>query len=113
MSASVHTFSGTHPFDPTVLNDTDADEQGTADQIIGNIEARRCRDVKVRCRPGRVPCRVTDHPVQIYPDLRPLRHRRVYEQLDGATVSVGLSSAGEWPLDPETSRPAVPGTWRK
>lgn len=39
---TIHTFSGTHPFHPSVLNDTDADEQGNADQIIEDIEAGRC-----------------------------------------------------------------------
>ena len=35
-------FSGMHGFDPTALIDTDADEQGTADDIIWGIEHGLC-----------------------------------------------------------------------
>lgn len=48
---TIWTFSGTHDFDPTVLVDTDAYEQGTADEIIDNIEHGRCPRREGRCPP--------------------------------------------------------------
>ena len=38
---TIRTFSGTHDWHSVVLIDTDADEQGTADDIIQDIEAGR------------------------------------------------------------------------
>jgi hypothetical protein len=38
----IRSFSGTHPWHPTVLLDTDAHEAGTADEIIENITSGRC-----------------------------------------------------------------------
>jgi hypothetical protein len=39
---NVRSFSGTHDWHPSVLNDTGADEEGNADQIIEDIESGRC-----------------------------------------------------------------------
>ncbi|MCB9441186.1 MAG: hypothetical protein H6523_13170 [Mycolicibacterium sp.] len=38
----IRTVSGTHPWHPSVLADTDANEAGTADAIVEAIEAGRC-----------------------------------------------------------------------
>lgn len=89
----IQTFSGTHPWHPTVLADTDADEY-LAEDIINNIEAGRCP----RC----------ERPLPTMPEYPagsritscrsiPICGRcgtdEVYEQL-----SAGLSSAAWWPL---------------
>jgi hypothetical protein len=100
------TFSGTHPFHLTVLTvltDTDAYEEGNADQIIEDIEAGRCP----RCQ----------GPLPMMPEFRagsritacraiPICGRcgsdEVYERLDGAQGhGYGLSSAGCWPISNE------------
>jgi len=100
---TIHTFSGTHGFDPTVLVDTDADEQGTADDIIEDIEAGRCP----RCW-GPLPT-MPEYPAgsritqcRSIPICGRCGSDEAFEQLDGATgIGWGLSSAGEWPVDIE------------
>jgi hypothetical protein len=103
----VVTFSGTHAFDPTVLADTDADEQGNADQIIEDIEAGRCP----RCR-GPLPT-MPEFPAgsritrcRSIPICRRCGWDEVCEQVDAGidlglsddVIGGGLSPAGEWPL---------------
>jgi hypothetical protein len=100
---TIHTFSGTHPFHSTVLSDTDADEQGNADDIIWNIEHGRCP----RCE-GQLPTmpefpagsRITK--CRSIPICGPCGSDEVYEQVDSAAgIGWGLSSAGEWPVPVE------------
>jgi hypothetical protein len=74
----VRTFSGTHDWHPSVLNDTDAAEQGNADEIIENIEHGVCP----RCEGPlptmpEYPAGYSGHAMPIYPDLRTMRHRRI------------------------------------
>jgi hypothetical protein len=97
---TIRTFSGTHAFDPTVFIDTDADEQGNADEIIEDIMAGRCP----RCW-GPLPTmpefpagsRITK--CRSIPICGPCGGDEVYEQLDSARgIGWGLSSAGEWPV---------------
>jgi hypothetical protein len=97
---TIRTFSGTHAFDPTVLVDTDADEQGNADDIIWNIEHGRCP----RCE-GQLPTmpefpggsRITK--CRTIPICGPCGSDESYEVLDAIQgISWGLSSAGCWPL---------------
>jgi hypothetical protein len=97
---SIRTFSGTHDFDPTVLVDTDADEQGNADDIIWNIEHGRCP----RCE-GQLPTmpefpagsRITK--CRTIPICGKCGSDESYEQCDGRQgIGWGLSSAGEWPV---------------
>lgn len=97
------TFSGTHDWDPSVLIDTDAYEQGNADEIIWNIDRGRCP----RC----------ERPLPTLPEL-PAGSRvtqcrsipicgkcgsdEVFQAQDAACgVGWGISSAGCWPLDVE------------
>jgi hypothetical protein len=42
MTENIRSFSGTHDWHQTVLVDTDADNEGNADDIIWNIEHSRC-----------------------------------------------------------------------
>jgi hypothetical protein len=97
---TIHTFSGTHPFHPTVLADTDAHEEGNADQIIEDIEAGRCP----RCW-GPLPT-MPEFPAgsritrcRSIPICGRCGSDEVWEQCDGAAgIGWGLSSAGEWPI---------------
>ena len=100
---TIRTFSGTHAFDPTVLVDTDADEEGVADDIVWNIENGRCP----RCE-GPLPTmpefpagsRITQ--CRTIPICGRCGSDEVHEQLDGACgIGWGLSSAGAWPLPTE------------
>jgi hypothetical protein len=100
---TVRTFSRTHAFDPTVLVDTDADEQGNGEQIVEDIEAGRCP----RCW-GPLPAmpefpagsRITK--CRSIPICGRCGVDEVFEQCDGdAGIGLGLSSAGEWPLPNE------------
>jgi hypothetical protein len=93
----IRSFSGTHPWHPTVLLDTDAHEAGTADDIIENIESGRCP----RCE-GPLPT-LPEFPAGSRATLCrsiPICGRcggdEVYEQL-----SCGISSAGCWPVPVE------------
>jgi hypothetical protein len=100
---SIRTFSGTHDFDPTVLVDTDAYEQGNADQIIEDIESGRCP----RCW-GPLPT-MPEFPAgsritrcRSIPICGPCGSDEALEQHDGAQdIGWGLSSAGEWPVPVE------------
>jgi len=102
---TIRTFSGTHDFDPTVLNDTDAYEAGTADGIIWSIEHGQCP----RCeRPlptmPEYPAgsRITE--CRSIPICGPCGSDEVYEALDvaqGYGYSYGLSGASCWPLPVE------------
>lgn len=98
---SVRSFSGTHDFHPTVLADTDADEQGNAERIIEDIEAGRCP----RCWgpltrfPHELPAGSRVTRCRSIPICGPCGGDEVYEQCDGAQgIWYGLSSAGEWPI---------------
>jgi hypothetical protein len=100
---SIRTFSGTHDWHPSVLIDTDADEQGNADDIIWNIEHGRCP----RCE-GPLPT-MPEYPAgsritkcRSIPICGRCGGDEVYEQADGRLgIGWGLSSAGEWPLSIE------------
>jgi len=97
---TIRTFSGTHDWHSVVLIDTDADEQGTADDIIQDIEAGRCP----RCW-GPLPT-MPEYPAgsritacRSIPICGRCGSDEVFEQLDGAAgLGWGLSSAGCWPL---------------
>ncbi|MEZ0363420.1 hypothetical protein ACAG26_06905 [Mycobacterium sp. pUA109] len=98
---SVETFAGTHAFHPTVLSDTDADEQGNADAIVEDIECGRCP----RCQ-GPLPTmpewpagsRITE--CRSIPICGRCGMDETFELLDDATgIGFGLSAAGEWPVD--------------
>ena len=97
---TIRTFSGTHAFDPTVLVDTDADEHGTAEQIVEDINDGRCP----RCW-GPLPTmpefpagsRITK--CRSIPICGRCGCDEVREQVDAdAGIGWGLSSAGEWPI---------------
>jgi hypothetical protein len=99
---AIQTFSGTHPFHPTVLADTDADELD-ADDIVWDIEHGRCP----RCeRPlptmPEYPAGSRITQCRSIPICGPCGSDESFEQLDGASgIGWGLSSASEWPLDVE------------
>jgi hypothetical protein len=97
------TFSGTHDFDPTVLVDTDADEQGTADDIIWNIGNGRCP----RCE-GPLPTapefpagsRITA--CRSIPICGRCGADETFEAFDAVTGNgFGISGASCWPLPVE------------
>lgn len=94
-----HTFSGTHPFDPTVLVDTDADEQGNADEIIWNIENGRCPRCErpLTTHPGEFPSGSRITQCRSIPICGRCGSDEVYEP-----HSLGwLSSAAAWPIPVE------------
>jgi hypothetical protein len=90
----IRSFSGAHPWHPTVLLDTDAHDEGNAEEIIENIESGRCP----RCE-GPLPTlpefpagsRTT--PCRSIPICGRCGGDEVYEQLGD-----GISSPGCWPL---------------
>lgn len=91
---TIQSFSGVHPWHPTLLLDTDAHDEGNADDIIWNIEHGRCP----RCE-GPLPV-MPEYPAgsritkcRSIPICGPCGTDEVYEQLGD-----GLSSAGAWPL---------------
>lgn len=97
---TIRTFSGTHAFDPTVLVDTDADEQGNAEQIIEDIEAEYCP----RCW-GPLPT-VPEFPAgsritkcRSIPICGRCGSDEVFEASDSVTGrGWGMSPAGCWPI---------------
>lgn len=90
----LRSFSGIHPWHPTLLADTDAHESVTAEDIIEAIDSGRCP----RCE-GPLPVapmypagsRITE--CRSIPICGRCGGDEVYEQL-----STGLSSAGCWPI---------------
>lgn len=93
---TIQSFSGVHPWHPTLLLDTDAHDEGNADDIIWNIEHGRCP----RCE-GPLPV-MPEYPAgsritkcRSIPICGPCGSDEVYEQLGD-----GLSSGGAWPLPP-------------
>lgn len=93
----IRSFSGTHAWDPTVLNDTDAHDEGNADEIIWHIESGFCP----RCE-GPLPT-TPEFPAgsritlcRSIPICGRCGSDEVYEQL-----SVGLSGASCWPVPVE------------
>jgi hypothetical protein len=90
----IRSFSGAHPWHPTVLLDTDAHDEGNAEEIIENIESGRCP----RCE-GPLPTlpefpagsRTT--PCRSIPICGRCGGDEVYEQLGD-----GISTPGCWPL---------------
>jgi hypothetical protein len=106
----IHTFSGTHEFDPTVLLDTDAHDPNyeNADDIVEDIEAGRCP----RCRgplPTMFPAGSRITRCRTIPICFRCGEDESYEQQDGARgtswrlsgVSLGLSGASCWPVPVE------------
>ncbi|MGO9386112.1 MAG: hypothetical protein ACLP4W_29615 [Mycobacterium sp.] len=100
---TIRTFSGTHPFHPTVLSDTDADIEGNSDDIISDIEHGICP----RCG-GPLPTmpefpagsRITK--CRSIPICGRCGSDEVNEQcMAEAGIGWGLSSAGEWPVPTE------------
>ena len=83
-----------------MLNNTDAYEEGNADEIIDNIESGAAHVVsgRYRSRPnGRRGSRITA--CRSIPICGRCGSDEVYEQLDGAQgYGWGLSSAGCWPI---------------
>jgi hypothetical protein len=96
----VQTFSGTHDWDPSVLLDTDADEQGTAEQIIEDINSGRCPRCWGPLPTGReypAGSRITE--CRSIPICGRCGSDEAFEQMDEARgIGWGLSSAGAWPL---------------
>lgn len=93
----IHAFSGTHPWHPSVLADTDADEAGTADDIIEAIESGRCP----RCEgplpvPPEFPAGSRITKCRSIPICGPCASDEALEQCELGYIS----SAGCWPLDP-------------
>ncbi len=91
---TIQSFSGVHPWHPILLLDTDAHDEGNADDIIWNIGRGRCP----RCE-GPLP-QMPEYPAgsritkcRSIPICGPCGSDEVYEQLGD-----GLSSAGAWPL---------------
>ena len=73
----IRSFSGAHPWHPTVLLDTDAHDEGNAEEIIekhrvGAMPAMR----RAAAYAARVPSGKPNDPVPVHPHLRPLRRRR-------------------------------------
>ena len=97
---TLRTFSGTHSWHSSVLNDTDAYEEGNADEIIDDARVRRCpRCERPLPQPPESP-RGRGSRMPINPDLRQVRQRRgLRTTTDGAQgYGWGLSSAGCWPI---------------
>jgi hypothetical protein len=102
---TIRTFSGTHDWDPTVLNDTDADEYGgDADDIIWNIEHGLCP----RCeRPlptmPEFPAGSRITKCRTIPICGRCGSDEVYEALDAVKGLGygGISAASCWPLPVE------------
>ena len=98
---SIRSFSGTHYWDPVVLNDTDADAV-TASRIVANIERGRCP----RC----------EEPLPQPPDIPagsritrcrsiPICSRCGSEEADEWVrafrgMGKGMLAASEWPVQP-------------
>lgn len=99
---TIQTFSGTHPWHPSVLVDTDADAQGNADDIIYDIEHGLCP----RCEG---PLQRANHDIPAGSRITQCRSIPIcyrcgddekYEALDAATGQGwgGISAASCWPL---------------
>lgn len=99
----IRTFSGTHAFDPSVLADTDAYEEGTDEQIIDDIKGGRCP----RCW-GPLPTR-SELPAgsrvtacRSIPICGRCGSDEVFEAMDTMDAATGkgwgVSSAGCWPV---------------
>jgi hypothetical protein len=94
----IRTFSGTHEFDPTVLVDTNAHEEGNADQIVEDIKSGRCP----RCW-GPLPT------MPEYPAGSRVTHCRTIpicgpcgeDEFREAIYDGAMSSAGAWPIPVE------------
>lgn len=97
---TLRTFSGTHSWHSSVLNDTDAYEEGNADEIIDNIESGRCpRCERPLPQPPEWPAGSRITACRSIPICGRCGSDEVYEQLDGAQgYGWGLSSAGCWPI---------------
>jgi hypothetical protein len=108
---TIRSFSGTHEFHPSVIEDTDAPDEGTADDIIFNIESGRCpRCERPLPQPPEFPAgsRVTE--CRSIPICGPCGSDEVYQAMDAAMMAakygpdavdlhgLGISSAGCWPL---------------
>ncbi len=95
----MYTFSGTHPFDPTVLVDTDADES-QADQIVWDIEhgrCPRCEDLLPTGREFPAGSRITR--CRTIPICRSCGVDEGYEAEDTrAGIGYGYSPASYWPV---------------
>ena len=93
---TLRTFSGTHSWHSSVLNDTDAYEEGNADEIIDNIESGRCpRCERPLPQPPEWPAGSRITACRSIPICGRCGSDEVYEQLDGAQgYGWGLSSAG-------------------
>jgi hypothetical protein len=95
----IHSFSGTHAWHPTVLLDTDAYDDGNADEIIYNIEHGQCpRCERALPEPPEFPAGSRVTLCRSIPICGRCGSDEAYEQWAGAQGGYGLSSAGEWPI---------------
>lgn len=100
---SICSFSGTHDWHPSVLNDTDVDDGGDANRIIDNIESGTCP----RCeRPlPQLPeypagSRVTE--CRSIPICGRCGSDEAFESMDAASgIGLGLSGPSWWPIPVE------------
>lgn len=97
---NIRSFSGTHDWHPTVLADTDAQDSGTADDIIEAIENDRCP----RCRgplptPPEYPAGSRITKCRSIPICGRCGCDEVFQALDAACgIGWGLEPAGGWPV---------------
>ncbi len=97
---AIRSFSGKHDFRPTCLADTDANERGTADQIVADINSGRCP----RCRSPlpiqpRLPAGSRLTKCRCIPICSECGSDEGREQADAAQgLGSGLSPAGCWPV---------------
>ncbi|HME79333.1 MAG TPA: hypothetical protein VKI00_27845 [Mycobacterium sp.] len=93
----IYTFSGTHAWHPSVLNDTDVDEGGDADQIIWDIENGFCPRCDRPLPQGReLPAGSRVTACRSIPICGPCGSDEVHEALDG-----GISGPSWWPIPVE------------
>jgi hypothetical protein len=95
VTVNIRSFSGTHDWHPSVLNDTDAHEAGTADDIITNIEEGFCpRCERPLPTPPEFPAGSRITQCRSIPICGRCGGDEAYEILGPD----GLSGAGCWPL---------------
>lgn len=95
---TIRSFSGTHDWHPSVLNDTDAHEAGNADKIIWNIEHGFCpRCERPLPKPPEYPAGSRITRCRSIPICGDCGSDEAHQAMEGS----GYSSAGSWPLPAE------------
>jgi len=96
----MRSFSGTHDWHPTVLDDTDAVIEGNADEIIWNIENGRCpRCERPLPQPPEFPAGSRITRCRSIPICGPCGSDEVHEAVDCVRgIGWGISSAACWPI---------------